>query len=96
MLEVTTKAKEKLKEILQQETRDPEVAIRVTPGSSMSKQLDLVLSKEKKGDQVVLSPAGIKILLIRYDLAQCFEGVVLDYKETFQGGDFIINKIIRH
>lgn len=96
MLEVTTKAKEKLKEILQQETRDPEIAIRVTPGSSMSKQLDLVLSKEKKGDQVVLSPAGIKILLIRYDLAQCFEGVVLDYKETFQGGDFIINKIIRH
>jgi len=96
MLEVTTRAKEKLKEILKQETTDPEVAIRVTPGCSMSKRLDLVLSKEKKGDQVVLSPAGIKILLIRYDLAQCFEGVVLDYNETFQGGDFIINKIIRH
>ena len=96
MLEVTTRAKEKLKEILQKETTDPEVAIRVIPGFSMSKRLDLILSKEKKGDQVVLSPAGIKILLIRYDLAQCFEGVVLDYNEKFQGGDFIINKIIRH
>ena len=96
MLEVTTRAKEKLKEILQEETKDPEVAIRVTPGCSMSKQLDLILSKEKKGDQVVLSPGGIKVLLIRHDLAQCLEGVVLDYKEDFHGGDFIINKITRH
>ena len=96
MLEVTTRAKEKLKEILQQETTDPEVAIRVTPGCSMSKRLDLVLSKEKKGDQVVLSPAGSKVLLIRHDFAQCFDGVVLHYKETFKGGDFVINKIIRH
>ena len=96
MLEVTSKAKEKLKEILRMETTDPEVAIRATANYSMSKRLDLVLDKEKRGDRVIVSEGGIKVLLIRPDLAQWLEGVVLDYKETFQGGDFIINKITRH
>ena len=94
MLEVTAKAKEKLKEILRKETADPEIAIRVTPDYSMSKQLDLILDKEKRGDQVVLTNGGIKVLLIRPDLAKYLEGVVLDYKEAIQ--DFTINKITRH
>ena len=94
MLEVTTKAKEKLKEILRKETTDPEIAIRVTPDYSMSKRLDLILDKEKGGDQVVFTNRGKKVLLIRSDLAEYLEGVVLDYREAIQ--DFTINKITRH
>jgi len=96
MLEITAKAKEKLKEILQGHTMDPEVAIRIIPNSSDSKRLDLVLDKEKRGDQLVISDEGMKVLLIRPDLAQWLEGITLDYSETAQGGDFTIKKITRH
>jgi len=96
MLTVTPRAKEKLKEVLQKQTTDPDVAIRVTSNYSMPHCLDLVLDKEKKGDQVVESREGIKVLLIRSDLAQVLEGMVLDYKETLQGADFTISKLTRH
>ena len=96
MLIVTPRAKEKLKEVLQKQTTDPEVAIRVTPNYSMPNCLDLVLEKEKKGDQVVESEEGIKVLLIQFNLAQGLEGMVLDYKETLQGADFTISKLNLH
>jgi len=96
MLIVTPRAKEKLKEVLQKQTTDPDVAIRVTSNHSMPHCLDLVLDKEKKGDQIVESEEGIKVLLIRSDLAQGLEGMVLDYKETHHGADFTISKLTRH
>ena len=40
MLGITVKAKEKLKDILQEHTMDPEVAIRIIPNSSDPKRLD--------------------------------------------------------
>ena len=96
MLEITAKAKEKLKEVITKHTIDPEVAIRVTANYSMPYRLDLVLDKEKRGDQVVESEEGIKVLLIRSDLAQWLEGMVLDFKETPLGEDFTISKLTRH
>jgi Fe-S cluster assembly iron-binding protein IscA len=92
MLTVTTTAKDKLKETLQNQTRDPEVAIRVTSLHARENRLELVLDKEKKGDQVVASEEGIKVLLICSKLAQGLTGIVLDYKETCCGSDFIISK----
>jgi len=96
MLEVTIRAKEKLKEVLLKQTTDPEVAIRVAPNYPISNRLDLILDKEKEGDQVVRSGEGIKVLLVRPDLAQVLEGIILDYKETLNGEDFTITKITRH
>jgi len=69
MLNVTASAKEKLKEDLQKQTTDPKVAIRVTRSSSEPNRLELVLDKEKEGDQVVETGEGIKVLLIGADLA---------------------------
>ena len=96
MLGITAKAKEKLKEILQEHTMDPEVAVRIIPNSSDSKRLDLILDKEKRGDQLVISDEGMKLLLIRLDLAQWLEGITLDYSETVRDGNFTIKKITRH
>jgi Fe-S cluster assembly iron-binding protein IscA len=96
MLGITVKAKEKLKDILQEHTMDPEVAIRIIPNSSDPKRLDLILDKEKRGDQLVISDEGMKLLLIRLDLAQWLEGITLDYNETALDGDFTIKKITRH
>jgi Fe-S cluster assembly iron-binding protein IscA len=96
MLEVTAKAIDKLKEILQEHTMDPELAIRIIPNSFDSKRLDLVLDKEKRGDQLVISDGDMKLLLIKPDLALWLEGITLDYSGTAQGGDFTIKKITRH
>jgi Fe-S cluster assembly iron-binding protein IscA len=92
MLTVTTTAKDKLKETLQKQTTDPEVAIRVTSLHPRANRLELALDKEKKGDQVVASEEGCKVLLICSKLAHGLTGIVLDYKETFYGADFIISK----
>jgi Fe-S cluster assembly iron-binding protein IscA len=72
------------------------VAIRIIPNSSDPKRLDLILDKEKRGDQLVISDEGMKLLLIRLDLAQWLEGITLDYNETALDGDFTIKKITRH
>ena len=92
MITVTATAKDKLKETLQKQTRDPEIAIRVTSLHSTPNRLELVLDKEKKGDYVVENEDGFKVLLICSTLAHGLTGLVLDYKETFYGPDFIISK----
>jgi len=92
MLTVTTTAKDKLKETLQKQTSDPEVAIRVTSLHPRENRLELVLDKEKKGDQIIASAEGFKLLLICDKLARGLTGIVLDYTETFYGTDFIISK----
>jgi len=93
MLTATATAKEKLKAALQEMTKDPEMAIRIVASPSESNRLDLVLDKEKEGDQVVESEEGIKVLLIGSDLTPALEGMVIDYQETPQGAGFIISKL---
>ena len=92
MLTVTSTAKDKLKETLQKQTTDPEVGIRVTSLHARENRLELVLDKEKKGDLVIASEEGLKVLLICGKLAHGLTGIVLDYRETFYGADFIISK----
>ena len=92
MLSVTASAKEKLKEALQAQTPDPEVAIRVTRSPSEPNRLKLVLDKEKEGDQVVEGEEGTKLLLIGPDLVSALEGMVVDYEETPEGAGFSISK----
>lgn len=93
MLKVTAGAKEKLQEVLQQQKKDSEVAIRITASPSIPNQLDMVLDKEKEGDQVVKSESGNKLLLIGADLTQVLDGMVVDFKETPQGPTFTISKL---
>ena len=94
MLEVTARAKEKLREALFEEQRaDPEIIFRITPIHSMPDQLGIALDKENGGDQVVESEDGIKVLLIESHLAQKLKGMVLDYQEKPQGKGFRILKL---
>lgn len=92
MLTVTAQAAGKLKEAIQAQTTDPEVAIRLIPSSSRPNQLDMALDKEKKGDQVVESE-GVKVLFVSSELAQALEGMVIDCQETPQGVQFSISKL---
>ena len=92
MITVTALAKEKLKQALQKQTSDPEVAMRITSNYRIAHRLELILDKEKCGDKVVHSTEGGKVLLIRPDVANGLRGVVLDYGKTFYGTDFILEK----
>jgi len=92
MLTVTAQAAEKLKEAVQSQTTDPDVAIRLIPSSSRPNQLDMALDKEKEGDQVVESE-GAKVLFVSSELAQVLDGMVIDCQETPQGVQFSISKL---
>ncbi len=89
MLVVTTTAKEKLQEVLERQTTEPEVALRVTPPHTHNR-LELLLDRAKRGDRVVQAKNGTALLLIRPELAQRLSGIMLDYRETARGSDFII------
>jgi Fe-S cluster assembly iron-binding protein IscA len=91
MLTVTEIAKEKLEEYLQSKTDDPEMAIRLATSPSGPMRFTLVLDKEKKGDRVVESKGGVKVLLIRPGLVSEIEGLVVDYQETPRGSAFTIS-----
>jgi hypothetical protein len=88
-------AQKKLIETLQEHTHDPHLAIRVTLNSNARpKNLDLVLDKEKSGDCVVKTRAGMNLLLIQGTLATRLEGFILDYEEMMD--DFTLEEITRH
>jgi Fe-S cluster assembly iron-binding protein IscA len=91
MLTVTEIAKEKLKEYLKTKTNDPAMAIRLVTSPLGSQRLTFVLDKEKKGDKVVESKGGEKVLLIRPSLVSELQGLVVDYEETPQGSAFTIS-----
>jgi Fe-S cluster assembly iron-binding protein IscA len=92
MLTVTELAAEKLKEAIQGQTEDPELAIRLVPSVSRPNQLDMALEKEKEGDQVVESQ-GVKVLFVSAELAGVMDGMVIDCQETPQGVQFSIARL---
>jgi len=92
MLTVTTTAKEKFKEALQRRTTDPEIAMRIISSPLKPNRLELVLGKEKEGDQVVETEEGRKVLLIGADLIPALEEMVIDYQQTPEGTGFTISK----
>ena len=93
MVTVTTKAKEKLKELVQERTTDPQEAMRIISFPLNPEQLEFILDKEKEADHVVESEEGRKLLLIGPLLAPVLEEKVIDYQETPQGVGFTISKL---
>jgi len=90
---VTAKAKEKLKELVQGRTTDPQEAMRIISSPLNPEQLEFILDKEKEADHVVESEEGRKLLLIGPLLAPVLEEKVIDYQETPQGVGFTISKL---
>jgi len=92
MLTVTAQAASKLKEAIQAQTTDPEVAIRLIPSASRPNQLDMALDKGEESDQVVESE-GVKVLFVSSELDQVLDGMVIDCQETPEGVQFSISKL---
>jgi len=92
MLTVTAKAKDKLKEALQQQG-DSQMAFRIVPSPSNPGQLQVALDKPKEEDQVVETEDGKKLLLIGPDLVPTLDRIVMDYQETSQGSGFTMSEL---
>lgn len=92
ILMVTARAGGKMKEAIRAKTTDSKVGFRLIPSPSRPNQLKVVLSRKKKGDQVMESE-GVKILFLSPEVVQRLRGMVIDYQETPQGGGFTISKI---
>jgi Fe-S cluster assembly iron-binding protein IscA len=92
MLTVTAQAAAALKEAIQAQTEDPELAIRLVPSASRPNQLDMALAKKKEGDQVVDSD-GFEVLFVSAELTQALDGMVIDCQDTPQGPQFSIARL---
>ena len=92
MLTVTAQAAAALKEAIQAQTEDPELAIRLVPSASKPNQLDMALDRKKEGDQVVDSD-GFEVLFISAELSQVLDGMVIDCQDTPQGPQFSISRL---
>lgn len=92
MLTVTAQAAARLKEAIQAQTEDPELAIRLVPLASRPNQLDMALDRKKEGDQVVDSD-GFEVLFVSAELTQALDGMVIDCQDTPQGPQFSIARL---
>jgi Fe-S cluster assembly iron-binding protein IscA len=82
VLTVSEKAKQHLKEMLLEQSDDPGVGLRLSPGSP--EQFGLALSREKPGDQVVMYD-GAKVLLLEPELYNLLENATLDVQDSPDG-----------
>ena len=92
MLRVTEKAKEALEKFLQKQEADLEFAMRIIYSPTEQEGLELALDKERKGDLVIESDAGRKLLLIQSNLVTKLEGMTFYHKETNHGISFVLSK----
>jgi len=92
MLTVTAQAAAKLKEAIQAQTEDLELAIRLVPSMVRPSQLDMALDSKKEGDQVVESE-GFGVLFVSAELTQALDGMVIDCQDTPQGAQFSIARL---
>jgi len=93
MLTVTAQAAAKLKEAIQGQTEDPELAIRLVPSASRPNQLDMALDRKQESDQVVESD-GFQVLFVSAELTQALDGMVIDCQDTPQGAQFSITRLV--
>lgn len=89
MLTVTESAKGLLREILNSNSDDPEMGLRLVLGPE--KQMKMVLGEVEPGDQVV-EYQGTKVLLVASELAPLFEEITLDVEDTADGPKLVVQK----
>jgi len=91
MLSVTAQAAEKLKEAVQAQTSDPEMAIRLVRDPLMPNRLNMEFDTVHEDDQVIESE-GVRVLLVDPELAAALDGMVIDCYDTPMGTRFSISE----
>lgn len=82
VIEITDAAKKELKRILNENTQDPAMVLRLTATPDGS--LGLMLDNTAAGDNVI-EHDGVKVLVVEEGLAGMMSGVNMDVEETPEG-----------
>ena len=87
MLQVTGRATQELRNLLEENEIEPGAALRLNKNSSGSLEFAVALTQE--GDQVVLHEDR-KVLLVDKELSAALTGVQMDVEETEKGSQFVL------
>ena len=82
MLNVTERAKDHLKELLSTKVDDPRAGLRLHANGS--EDFDLTIDIEEPGDRVIRHD-GIRVLLVKEELADSLDGITIDVEDTPEG-----------
>jgi iron-sulfur cluster insertion protein len=90
MITITENVNTKVSEILQEEA-DPNVSLRVfvQGGGCSGMQYGFTLETEQNEDDFVIEQQGVKYLVDAMSM-QYLQGATIDYKEDFEGSNFVI------
>ncbi|MFH1169262.1 MAG: adhesin [Chloroflexota bacterium] len=88
MIEVTERARQELKRILNAKADLPQARLRLTSGASG--QLGLGIDIEMPDDHIV-EYEGTKVLIVEQGLASRLVGVTLDVQDTAEGLELVID-----
>lgn len=89
MVNVTERAKEKLKTLLETEVDDSSVGLRLE--TTPSGQLGVFPDRAHADDQVVVHEGAV-VLLVDQEVAETIGDTTLDYEESQVGAHFVIRK----
>lgn len=90
MFVVTTSAKEKLHQAIQQFSSRPELSIRIRLAHGLPDQINLIFDSQKAGDYVVKDTTGRKIMLVAPEVFSRLDGMVFDYAVSEDNTGFIL------
>ncbi|MBD3346820.1 MAG: hypothetical protein GF401_17320 [Chitinivibrionales bacterium] len=93
MLNVTGRAKQQLKELLESKGSDPKSAIRLVVSPHKEGKLRMVIDEPQGNDQIVKNDGNEEILIFDSKLQPVLEGKVLDYPEDNQDAAFTLSNI---
>lgn len=90
MITITENVDARIAEILQQET-SPNLSLRVfvQGGGCSGMSYGFALENEQNEDDFVIEQKGVKYLVDAMSM-QYLEGAVIDFKEDFEGSNFVI------
>lgn len=89
MITITENVDTKVAEILKEETEATSLRVFVQGGGCSGMQYGFALEVEQNEDDFVIEQQGVKYLVDAMSM-QYLQGATIDYKEDFEGSNFVI------
>lgn len=90
MFVVTSSAKEKLHQTIQQFSNQAGMSIRIRLNHGIPDQINLIFDWQKAGDYVVKDTKGRKIMLVAPEVFAELDGMVFDYAVSDETTGFVL------
>jgi iron-sulfur cluster insertion protein len=90
LITITESATSKVAELMQEETRAQALRIFVQGGGCSGFQYGFAWDNDVNEDDFVVEQQSVKFVVDSMSM-QYLQGATIDYKETFEGSNFVIN-----